>query len=120
MGSLSLFPPQSEPAGWSVRTAWTRLVIRLVEHRELAQEPPGLEGGHGLFDQCADLRAGPVDGLLTDGKAVSSAAVGEADGADCALIALVRPAVDAGLGESVDDAVLACGPDVMDGPGRRW
>jgi hypothetical protein len=61
---------------------------------------------------------GPVDGLLAGGKAVPSAAVRETDCAACALVALVRPAGDAGLGESVDDAALACGPDVMDGTGH--
>lgn len=35
---------------------------------ELAEEPPGLEGGHGLLDECADLRMGPVHRLLTGGK----------------------------------------------------
>lgn len=85
---------------------------------EFAEEPPGLEGGDGLLDQCPDLRMGPVDGLLTSGKAVPSAAVRETDRAACALVALVRPAVDAGLGEGVDDAVLACGPDVMGFTGR--
>lgn len=34
---------------------------------QLAQEPPGLEGGHGLFDECADLRVGPVDRFLPGG-----------------------------------------------------
>ncbi|EGX58716.1 hypothetical protein SZN_16400 [Streptomyces zinciresistens K42] len=33
--SLSLFHPQSELARWRVRTAWTRLVIRVVEQRSL-------------------------------------------------------------------------------------
>jgi len=87
---------------------------------ELAQEPPGLEGGDGLFDRCPRLRVAPVDGLLTGGRAVPSAAVREADHAARALVALVRPVVDAGLGESVDDAVLACGPDVMDATGKGW
>lgn len=35
---------------------------------ELAEEPPGLEGGHGLLDEGADLGVGPVDRLLTGGK----------------------------------------------------
>src|SRR5690348_15189601 len=80
---------------------------------EPAEEPPGLEGGVGLFDLGPDPCVGSVDGLLTDGEAVPPAAVREADRAACALVALVRPAVDAGLGESVDDAVLAGRPDVM-------
>lgn len=33
--ALSLFHPQSELARWRVRTAWTRLVIRVVEQRSL-------------------------------------------------------------------------------------
>ncbi len=61
---------------------------------------------------------GPIDGLLTSGKAVPPAAVRETDRAACTLVPLVRPAVDAGLGEGVDDAVLAGGPNVMDGTGQ--
>ena len=53
------------------------------------------------------------------GEVVPSAAVRKTDRAACALVALVCPAVDAGLGEGVDDAVLTCGPDVMDGAGQR-
>src|SRR5687768_6492052 len=85
---------------------------------EFAQETPGLEGGDGLFDQCPHLRMGPIDSLLAGGKTVPSAAVREADRAARALVALVRPAGDAGRGEGVDDAVLACGPDVVDGAGQ--
>jgi hypothetical protein len=33
-------------------------------------------------------------------------------------IITVRPTVDADLGEGIDDAVLTCGPDVMDGTGQ--
>jgi hypothetical protein len=72
---------------------------------ELAQKPPGLEGGDGLFDQCPHLRVGSVDGLLTDGKAVPSAAVRETDRTARALVALVRPAVDAGLGRA---SIMPC------------
>lgn len=71
-----------------------------------------------MLDQCSDFRVGPVDGLLTGGGAVPSAAVGKTDGAACALVALVRPSVDAGPGEGVDDAVFTCGPDVMDSAGQ--
>ena len=74
---------------------------------EFAEEAPGLEGGDGLLDQCTDLRVGPVDGLLAGGEAVPSAAVRETNCAACALVALVRPAGEACLGESVD--VLPCG-----------
>jgi len=42
---------------------------------EFTEEAPGLEGGDGLLDQCADLCVGPVDGLLAGGEAVPSAAV---------------------------------------------
>lgn len=35
---------------------------------ERAKEPPGLEGGHGLLDEGADLGMGPIDRLLTGGK----------------------------------------------------
>lgn len=74
---------------------------------ELAEDPPGLEGGDGLFDLGPDLCVGSVDGLVIGGEAVPPAGVREADRAACALVALVRPAGDAGLGESVDDALLA-------------
>jgi hypothetical protein len=87
---------------------------------ELTKESPGLEGGNDLLNQGPDLRVGPVDGLLADGQFVPPATVGRADCAACALVALVRPAGDAGLGESVDDAVLAGGPDVLDGAGQGW
>lgn len=87
---------------------------------EFMEESPGLERGDGLFDQRPALHVGPVEGLLAFGKAVPSAVVGEADRAACALVTLFRPAVDAGLGEDVDNAVLACGLDVMDGTGRGW
>ncbi len=53
---------------------------------------------------------GPIDGLLTGGEAVPSTGAGEPDRAACALVALVCPAVEAGLGESVDDAVGASVP----------
>lgn len=33
-----------------------------------AQEPPGLEGGDGLLDECPDLRVGPVHFLLAYGE----------------------------------------------------
>lgn len=29
---------------------------------QLAQKPPVLEGGHGLLDECANLRVGAVEG----------------------------------------------------------
>jgi len=56
---------------------------------ELAQDPTGLEGGDGLFDQCPHLCVGPVDGLLTGGQLLPSAAVREADRAAGSLITLV-------------------------------
>lgn len=31
---------------------------------QLAKEPPRLEGGDGLLDECTDLRVGSVDHLL--------------------------------------------------------
>lgn len=43
---------------------------------------------------------------------------GYTDRASGVLVALVGPAIDAGLGESVDDAVLAGRTDVVDGPGQ--
>lgn len=73
---------------------------------DLAEDPPGLEGRDGLFDKGADLRVGPIDCLLTGRKRLPSAAVGNPDRAVCALVALVRPAGDACLGEGIDDAVV--------------
>lgn len=63
---------------------------------EFAEEPSGLEGGDGLFDQGPHLRMGPVDGPLAGGEAAPPAAGREADRAARAPVALVRPAVDAG------------------------
>lgn len=34
-----------------MRTAWTRLVIRVVEQRSLRRMQLGLEGGDGLLDE---------------------------------------------------------------------
>ncbi|CAM5557189.1 hypothetical protein SHIRM173S_06262 [Streptomyces hirsutus] len=62
---------------------------------------------------------GPADGLLTCAKAVPTAAAGNADRAAGTLVSLTRPAGDAGLGENVDDAVLAGCPDVLDRTGRE-
>jgi hypothetical protein len=59
---------------------------------DFTEEAPGLEGGDGLLDQCADLCVGSVDGLPAGGEAVPSAAVRETDRAACALVALVCPA----------------------------
>jgi hypothetical protein len=84
------FQLQSELARWRVRMAWMRLVIQIVEQRSLQRMRPGIEGGDGLFDQPTDSRVGPVDGLLTGRRAVSSAAVRETDRAACALTALAR------------------------------
>jgi len=86
----------------------------------VTEEAPGLECGDGLLYQCTDLRRGPVDGLLTGGETVPSAAVRETDRAACTLVALVCPASDAGLGECLNDAVLTRGPDVVDGTGQGW
>lgn len=82
---------------------------------EFAQESPGLEGGDALPDGRPHLRGGSVGvGLPTDGKAVSSSSSSPSPGdGPCrlhALVALVRPAVEAGLGESAEDVALACSP----------
>src|SRR4051812_24302966 len=87
---------------------------------ELAQESPGLEGGHGLFDECADLRVGAVYRLLPRGERVPSSPVRDADCAAGAAVALVGPARDVSLGEGVDDAVFAGCADVVDGSGQGW
>ena len=72
---------------------------------ELAEESPGLEGGDGLLDAGTNPRVGPVDCLLTCGERLPPASVGNTDRASGTLIALVRPAVGACLGERVDDAL---------------
>jgi hypothetical protein len=41
---------------------------------ELAEQPPGLEGGDGLLDECSDLRVGPVDRLLSCGEGLPPSA----------------------------------------------
>lgn len=63
---------------------------------------------------------GPVDGLLAGGEAVPSAVVRETDRAACTRVARICSTGDAGLGEHLDDAVLAHGPDVVDGAGQGW
>lgn len=87
---------------------------------EFTQEPPGLEGGHGLFDEGTDLRVGPVDRLLIGGQGVPAPSVRSADGAVGAAVAIVRRAGDVGSGEGVDDAVFAGRADVVDGPRQGW
>lgn len=79
---------------------------------ELAEAPPGFEGGDGLLNEGPDLRVGPVDGLLASGERLPSAAVGNPDGACGTLVSLVRPAGDVGLAESAEYAVFAGRPDV--------
>lgn len=81
---------------------------------EFAQEAPGLQGGDGGFDEGSDPRVGPVDGLLTCGELLPAAPAGDTDGASSSSVTLVRPARDVGLGQSVDDSVLAGGADVVD------
>lgn len=58
---------------------------------EPAEESPGFEGGHGLLDECADLDAGPVDGLgvifcrrqqVRDGFEICRCAVAQSGAAD--------------------------------------
>ncbi len=69
------------------RTAWTRLVIRVVEQRSFRRRRQDL----GVAMACstsARIRVGPVDGLLAGGEAVPSAAVREADRAACTLVPL--------------------------------
>lgn len=60
---------------------------------ELAEKPPGLEGGDGLLDQGPDLRVGPVDGLLACGQRLPPAAVGNTDRAPGSLVSLVGPSM---------------------------
>jgi hypothetical protein len=58
---------------------------------KFAEESPGLEGGHGLLDECADLRVGAVDGLLTCGQRLPAAPVGQPYGAAGAPVAFDAP-----------------------------
>lgn len=58
---------------------------------EFAQEAPVLEGRHGLLDESADLRVGPVHRLLTGGKGLPSPPAGDADGSAGASVALDAP-----------------------------
>jgi hypothetical protein len=46
---------------------------------ELAEEPPGLEGGNGLFDEGPDFRVGAVDCLLALGQVFPPASVGDSN-----------------------------------------
>lgn len=85
---------------------------------DFAQEPPVLEGRHGLLDECADLRVRAVHRLLPRGKRLLSSPVRDADCAAGAAVPLADPAGDAGLGEGVDDAVFAGRSDVVDGAGQ--
>lgn len=64
---------------------------------------------------------GQVDGSPTCGKPLPPAAQGHPDGPTGTLVALVRPAGQARVGEGVDDAMGAGGLDVVDGArqGRR-
>ena len=87
---------------------------------ELAEKPPGLEGGHGLLDKCADLRVGPVDGLLACGEVLPTSPVRNPDRAPGASVSLVGPAGDASVCESGDDAVFTGGPGIVDGSGQSW
>ncbi|CAL9324965.1 hypothetical protein SUDANB91_07039 [Streptomyces sp. SudanB91_2054] len=81
-------------------------------------EPPELEGGRGLLDECADLRVGPVHRLLTDGRGLPPSPTRGADRATGTPMALVGPARDVDIGEGVDDAVFAGRAEAMDGPVR--
>ncbi|GAA3851280.1 hypothetical protein GCM10022227_05640 [Streptomyces sedi] len=46
---------------------------------QFAKEPPGLEGGDGLFDKGPDLRMGPVHRLLACGEVLLSSPARDAD-----------------------------------------
>ncbi len=61
---------------------------------------------------------GPVDGPLTGARGLPTSPAGGAHRAAGTLVRLVRRALDAGLGERVDDAVFAGRTDVMDGTGQ--
>lgn len=119
--AVSSFHHRSELARCRVRTALTRVVIRVVEHRSLRRSRQFLRVAMACSDECAGLGVGPVHGLLTGGKRMPAPPVRDADGAAGASVALVGPARDLGLGEGVDDAVFASRADVVDssGQGRR-
>ncbi len=85
---------------------------------QFAEEPPGLEGGDGLLDVGPDLCVGSVHRLLACGEGLLPAPARDADRAAGIPVALVGPALDARLGESVDDAVFAGRAGVVDGAGQ--
>ncbi len=64
---------------------------------------------------CPGGAGTPVDGLRAAGQVLEAASVGHAGGRSGTLVGLVRPAVEVRLGEGIEDAVFACGADVMDG-----
>lgn len=83
------------------------------------QQAPGLQGRHGLLAEGPDAGVRGVDRALTCREPVPPAAEGHSHGAARALVALVRPAGQARLGEGVDDAVGSGGLDVVQAPGRE-
>lgn len=85
---------------------------------QLAEGPPGREGGDGLLDQDPDLCLRPVDGLLTFRRRLLASPVRDTDRAPGASVSLVGPARDAGVRERADGAVFAGGPDVVGGAGQ--
>ncbi len=64
---------------------------------QLAEEPPGLEGGDNLLDEGPDLRVRPIHGLLTDGKSLPPPPVGNLDCASSGYADAGRLAAHAGL-----------------------
>ncbi len=83
---------------------------------EFPQQPPALEGGHGLLADTADLGVGTVVSPLP--ALESTTPEGHADGAAGTLVRLVRPALQPCGGERVDDPVLACGGQIVGGAGQ--
>src|SRR5690606_18884405 len=84
---------------------------------ELPQEAPAPEGGHGPLAEAADLGVGGV--VAASPSFEAAAPEWDSDGSAGALIRLVRPALESGIGEGFDDAVLSCGGQVVSRAGQR-
>ncbi len=86
-------------------------MTRLVLQRSFRRRRQPLEGGHGLFAEAADLGVGAVVPALPSLEAAASER--DSDGVAGPLVRLVRPALQLGCGERVDDPVGPCGAQVV-------
>ena len=96
------------------------MVIRVVEHRSLRRSRQDLRVAMACSTRARIFAWERLTACCALGEGLPPAPVRDADRAAGALVGLVRPAGDAGLGEGVDDAVLAGRADVVDGPGQGW